>query len=79
MEWSKLCALCQEKLNQNTSCPAKLHGEGCKVVGQLLQTIREKKMTYPFDVSYDLLDEGEGFEQTLTSHKAWYHKYCRIK
>ena len=44
-----------------------------------MQTIREKNLTYPFDVSYDLLDEGEGFEQTLTSHKAWYHKYCRIK
>ena len=65
MEWSKLCTLCQENPNQNISCPAKLLGEGCKVVGQLLQTIREKNLTYPFDVSYDLLDEGEGFEQNL--------------
>ena len=50
--------------------------QGCRPV---IANNQRKKMTYPFDVSYDLLDKGEGFEQTLTSHKAWYHKYCKIK
>ena len=47
------------------------HKLSCKTTWRRMQgspviaNNQRKNLTYPFDVSYDLLDEGEGFEQNL--------------
>ena len=81
IDWNK-CVLCQKDSDNELICAVnfKRHdvGAGYRYVFAKLWQFHELG-ALPFDLDIKYLDDGDGIENTLTDHKALWHKACRDK
>ena len=77
LDWSA-CALCQKGTKESLICPARRDGDGYRYISENLQQFQELGVS-PVDTSFELLDEGDGFENTFRRNKACWHKTCWSK
>ena len=77
-DWAK-CIVCQlGEDGQTVRCPANSTRTGTSgyetFVSNLIEFQRLDEI--PFGVDPKRLDEGEGIQQTLEKHRAWWHNSC---
>ena len=70
--------MCQEVNRETTVCPARKDGAGYKYVAENLSEFQDLGIN-PVPLSFDRLDEGNGFEETFHKNSACWHKSCRAK
>jgi len=79
MDW-KYCIICQKPAIENLQCPANSKrtdsGAGYKSFAENIKEF-DSLGILPNNLNIELLDDGSGIIQTLISHKASWHKYCR--
>lgn len=76
------CALCQLDTSEALQCPAKSSKKPAGVgYVSLANDLLEFKQLGVFPMGIDLarLDEGTGFQDTLSANTAKWHKSCRLK
>jgi hypothetical protein len=77
-DWTK-CIICQvDKEDQLASCPANSFRTGTSGYETFATNALEFETLgeIPLDVDLERLNDGEGIQQTLEKHKAWWHKSC---
>ena len=78
----KLCVICQEDTTESLVCSANTKcsniGSGYKTLAVNLKQFGELGLL-PVTLQLDRLDEGQGIEAALVSHKAVYHKRCMLR
>ena len=78
----KLCVICQEDTAESLVCSANTK---CSNIESGYKTLAVNLMQFgelgllPVTLQLDRLDEGQGVEAALVSHKAVYHKRCMLR
>jgi hypothetical protein len=79
-DWT-LCFLCQElKKQHKLICPAKAKTKTCgyDYIADMLLDFQALGQS-PINIDLQRLDDGNGIANTLSNHKAEYHKVCYMK
>ena len=79
-DWTK-CVICQMPENdQPIRCPAKSTRSGVSGYETFATNLKEFESLGPIHVPMNVdsrrLDDGEGIQETLEQHNAWWHKLC---
>ena len=78
-DW-KLCCLCQKEDGNPLQCPINSRNNKCGYESLAINLLEFKKIdSMPMCIDLARLDEGRGFQETLRSHKAVYHKSFYLK
>lgn len=80
IDWQK-CILCQEiKSSEKLICPGNSKRED-KNIGYktLAQNLKDYSEVLPLSISLSDLDDTDGVAERMATHKACWHKTCRLK
>src|SRR5277367_2687651 len=83
LDWNK-CCICQVDTGENTVCSARnpiatYRNKGYATLANSLQKIRHFNYKLPSGFAIDVLDCGDGIEDTFIEKEAMWHKSCSLK